>query len=343
MVTALGCNAPMTAASVRAGLARFSESYLIDKAGEPMLLSMTDFIDGDLRGLNRLLQLAVPAVKEALSTFLQNGLPKNLLSQMPIYLGIASSRPGCDPNVEQSILFRMESEIDLLFTKKDRIVFPADHASGLMGMEKAVQLINSGKSELALVGGVDTYYDVDTLEWLDENNRLHSEANKDGFIPGEGAGFCLLSSSEFAMRYRLKPLANILSAVSGEEPNPFASDGICIGDGLTKVLHSTLSTLSEGELADWTICDMNGESFRAMEWTYAYLRTSKQHGEPLEIWHPADCYGDIGAASGPVLTGIAVAAFNKRYGRGIRPLVWTSSDQSYRSAMLLSLPIKGKS
>ena len=47
--------------------------------------------------------------------------------------------------------------------------------------------------------------------WLDENKRLHSEKNKDGFIPGEGAGFSLVTSMDFANRYRLKPLSMILS------------------------------------------------------------------------------------------------------------------------------------
>ena len=55
MVSSVGYNAPMTAASVRANICRYSESHITDKAGEPMVLSMSGFIDDGLRGLDRLL------------------------------------------------------------------------------------------------------------------------------------------------------------------------------------------------------------------------------------------------------------------------------------------------
>ena len=342
MVSSVGYNAPMTAASVRANICRYSESHITDKAGEPMVLSMSGFIDDGLRGLDRLLALAVPSAKEAMAPLLTGNFPQNELFAVPICLGLAASRPGFDSNTGYMILNRLEAETAIPFSKTQKFIIPTGHASGLMGIEKAVELIRSGKEKFVLVGGVDSYFDEDTLVWLDENKRLHSEKNKDGFIPGEGAGFSLVTSMDFANRYRLKPLSMILSAVSGEEPNPFMSNSICIGQGLTDVLRRALAVLANNEVADWIICDMNDESFRALEWSYAYLRTGKHHGEPLEIWHPADCCGDIGAASGPVFTGIAIAALNKRYGRGTRPLIWTSSDYSQRSAMLLSLPIRGK-
>jgi 3-oxoacyl-[acyl-carrier-protein] synthase-1 len=304
---------------------------------------MVEFIDDNMRDLDRLVALAVPAAKEAIAPLLKNRILPNKLHSLPICLGLAYPRPGYESNIEGSILSHLETETAIPFSKTDSFTISTGHASSLMGIEKAVQLIVSGKQELMLVGGVDSYYHPDILEWLDESKRLHSAENKDGFIPGEGAGFCLVASLDFTNRYRLKPLAIILSPVSGEEPNPFMSDGVCIGQGLTDVLHRAFAVLADDEVADWVICDMNGESFRALEWTYAYLRTSKQHRDPLEIWHPADCYGDIGAASGTVLTGIAIAALNKRYSRGMQPLVWTSSDYRHRSAVILSLPDKRES
>lgn len=338
-VTALGYNAPMTAASVRGNLSRFRESYMVDKAGEPMLLSMVDFIGDELRGLNRLAALVVPAVQESTAPLFRDSSLRHALSKIGICLGIASPRPGLDDNIGQSILLRLAAETGVPFQESKQFIIPAGHASALSGIGRAVEWISSGREELVLVGGVDSYYDADTLEWIDETKRLHSEANKDGFIPGEGAGFCLLASLQFAKRYHLKPFAIILSAVSGEEPNPFTSEGICIGEGLTNVLHRTLGVLKEGEVADWTICDMNGESFWSTEWTYAYLRTSARHRDPLEIWHPADCYGDIGAASGAVLASIAIAAWQRNYARGNRNLIWTSSDGNLRSAVLMKNPL----
>jgi 3-oxoacyl-[acyl-carrier-protein] synthase-1 len=338
-LTALGYNAPMNAASVRANSSRFGESYMVDKAGEPMLLSMVDFVGDELRGLERLAALAVPALQEAIAPLLRDNSGQRMLSEAGICLGVASPRPGLENNIGESLLSRLGIELSIPLSKKRQYVIPAGHASALLGVGKAVEWISSGKVDLALVGGVDSYYDPDTLEWLDETKRLHSEANKDGFIPGEGAGFCLLSSLDFSNRYRLKPLAGVFSTASSEEPQPLTSDGVCIGQGLTNTLRDTLAVLtSEDQVADWTVCDMNGESFRSMEWVYAYLRTGARHRDPLEIWHPADCYGDIGAASGSVLSSIAIAAWQRNYARGDCVLIWTSSEGKERSAVLLKKP-----
>ena len=118
------------------------------------------------------------------------------------------------------------------------------------------------------------------------------------------------------------------------------SQGVCTGQGLTSALQKALTVSTPlPKPADWTICDLNGESFRSKEWVYAYLRTGRKHRDPLEIWHPADCYGDVGAASGTVLAGIAIAAWQRNYARGQQALVWTSSDDEYRSAVLLQAPV----
>jgi len=335
-VTAIGYSAPITAASVRTNLSRFKESYMVDWAGEPMLLSMAEFIGDELRGLDRLMALAIPAAQEAMDALIQDDSLRRWLSAIGISLGVPSPRPGLDNNIGESLLSQLKIKLGIGSSRKMQCVIPTGHASALSGIGKAIEWISSGSEELVLVGGVDSYYDADTLEWLDETKRLHSEANKDGFIPGEGAGFCLLASLDFANRYHLKPLAMILSVGSSEEPHPLTSDGICIGQGMTNTLRQALAILNtKDEVADWTICDMNGESFRSMEWVYAYLRTGTGHRDPLEIWHPADCYGDIGAASGSVLACLAIAAWQRNYARGDYSLIWTSSDGKERSAMLL--------
>lgn len=262
VVTAVGYNALMNASSVRANSSRFQESYMVDRFGEPMLLSMVKFIGDEVRDLDRLVALAVPAMMEAMHPVLKNDSLRSALSEIGICLGIAALRPGLHDNIGQSLLSRLTIETAIPFSERKRFLISTGHASTLSGIEKAVEWIASGKEELVLIGGVDSYYNADTLEWLDENKRLHSEQNKDGFIPGEGAGFCLLASSDFVSRYRLMPLATILSAVSGEEPHPLTSNGICIGQGLTHVLSQALAVLtSENVVADWTLCDMNGESF----------------------------------------------------------------------------------
>jgi 3-oxoacyl-[acyl-carrier-protein] synthase I len=330
-VTALGHSAAMTAASVRANLSRFRESYMVDKAGEPMRLSMARFISDSTRGVERFLALANPAVTEAIQPLSDAGADR-LPIRIRLCLGFPLPRPGLAPDVAERVQTRLGN---IRFDKSGR-TFESGHASGLLAIHQAADWLRSDQADFVLTGGIDSYYDADTLEWLDAVSRLHSEANMDGFVPGEGAGFCLLASSSSARKYGLKPLATILSTAVEQEPHPFTSDGVCIGQGLTSALgKALLANPPAGKSADWTICDMNGESFRSAEWIYAYLRTGPKHRDPLELWHPADCYGDIGAASGPVLASIAIRAWMRGYARGSRSLVWNSSDEKDRAAVLL--------
>jgi len=48
--------------------------------------------------------------------------------------------------------------------------------------------IRSGTCEFCLVGGVDSYLDIESLEWLDLNDRVfrnQKPRNPRGFTPGE--------------------------------------------------------------------------------------------------------------------------------------------------------------
>ncbi len=334
-VTAVGVDAAMTAGSVRADLSGFRESALISNAGEPMVLAACDFLETQKMGSARLCELALTALCEALLPIREH----SKLPHLSFCLGLPEVRAGFEAHDSQVILNHIEKNADLHFPSDMTAVVPAGHASGLMAVEQAVQWIQAGRTQLAMAGGVDSYLHPDTLEWLDDTQRLHTDENKDGFIPGEGAGFCLLASEQASRRHGLIPLARILSVTSSQEPHPYDSDGICTGQGLTGTLHDTLAVLKEGQKLDWTLCDLNGESFRGTEWMYSYLRTGTRHADPLELWHPADCYGDIGAASGPVLIALGIRAWARDYARGSRCLIWTSSDNCQRASALMERAI----
>ena len=70
--------------------------------------------------------------------------------------------------------------------------FTEGHAAGLSALAAAVEQSSDGALEACLVGGVDSYFHPDTMEWLDANRQLAGPVSRSGFVPGEGAGFCLL-------------------------------------------------------------------------------------------------------------------------------------------------------
>ncbi|MNC86171.1 3-oxoacyl-(acyl carrier protein) synthase [compost metagenome] len=84
-----------------------------------------------------------------------------------------------------------------------------------------------------------------------------------------------------------------------------------------------------------TFAGFNGESFDAKLWGVARLRHNDFFAPGMAIEHPADKFGDAGAATGAILVALAARAL----ATGTRPgpaLVWAASDRETRSCAVLS-------
>jgi 3-oxoacyl-[acyl-carrier-protein] synthase-1 len=86
-------------------------------------------------------------------------------------------------------------------------------------------------------------------------------------------------------------------------------------------------------------CDMNGEPYRADEYGFASLRVGEMYDSDCVCQTPADCLGDVGAASGVLFTVLASVAAYKGYSKGEILLVFCGSESGERSAVLLHMPL----
>jgi 3-oxoacyl-[acyl-carrier-protein] synthase-1 len=50
---------------------------------------------------------------------------------------------------------------------------------------------------------------------------------------------------------------------------------------------------------------------------------------------PADCWGDVGAASGPLFLSLAVEASQRGYSKGPYAVMFAGSESGYRAAALI--------
>jgi 3-oxoacyl-[acyl-carrier-protein] synthase-1 len=97
----------------------------------------------------------------------------------------------------------------------------------------ANKMIRDKKTPVCLVGGVESYMDIDSLHWLEALGRLKGEEFPNGFIAGEGAGFLLVCSRECAAQFEFPQFARIIGASQAIEPKPWYSGEATIGRGLT--------------------------------------------------------------------------------------------------------------
>ena len=80
---------------------------------------------------------------------------------------------------------------------------------------------------------------------------------------------------------------------------------------------------------------MNGENHWAKEWGVARIRNNGTFSAEHGMHHPADCYGDTGAACGALMVSLAALGIKEGY-RSSPALVYASSDQGARAALAVA-------
>ena len=250
-----------------------------------------------------------------------------------------------DEPPKRSIAFAAECRDHLVdrLTRAARVDF-APVASGLnfgdgcaflKALDEAMTALASGAADRCIVGGIDSYLDVPSLEWGMLRRRLKSESNPVGFAPGEAAVFLELALPESGD-------AGVGTYVSkpgfGEEPGqvPGSTEEPPRGEGLAQAIGAVLA--GHDRPVGLVIADLNGEPHRAMDWGYALIRAGSEHPglRTARVWAPAESFGETGCASPGLAIGVAAEALHRGYARADSILVLASSDTGDRAATIVS-------
>jgi 3-oxoacyl-[acyl-carrier-protein] synthase I len=338
--TPVGLQATPAAAAVRAGILGLGEHpFMVDSVGDLMPGALDVEIDPRIMGPRRFLLLAESALRESCEPL---GAGRRLPFDVPLYLGLPEMRPGFTEEDATEIRSGM-SRIEGLPARLSKVTtFTEGHAAGLSALAAAVEELKRGTFEVCLVGGVESYFHPDTMEWLDGNRQLANTVSRSGFVPGEGAGFCLLMTEPARVRLGLKSLARVIAVAVGKETKLIKTTDICLGEGLSATVGSVLSGFRPpDERINGIFCDINGERYRNEEWGFVCLRLSHYFDDPTGYQSPADSWGDIGAASGPLFAVLACEGLARGHAPGPRILLWTSSERGRRSAAVIESPQLG--
>lgn len=332
--TPLGFDVASSAAAVRAGISAIQDHpYMIDRFGERMKVTRDIGIDIDLRGVDRAVEIAESPALDALRPFLESGAT----AAVTLVLSTGEPRPGQPDG--------FASQVDALLRKRlsEHVLLvgggstAGGHAGGLLAIYHACRSLREGRIKFCLAGGVDTYLEPKTLEWLDESEQLHSETTTYGFCPGEAAGFVLLTTLALARAHGLFPLLEIVGTSITSEENRIKTETVVLGEGLGSAFRLLFEDAA-GDKVDRIICDMNGERYRGNEYGFAVIRNPGRFKDAADFETPADCWGDVGAASGPLFVSLVTEAQARGYQPGPLSLIWASSENGTRAAILLGGP-----
>jgi len=330
LVTPVGLGSAQSSLAIRAGVPGFGETAVYDRHFQPFVMalfpdeelpelddSLADARPGLTARQSRMLRLAALALEETL-----DGVPTP--DGIPLFL--AGPEPMAGDFLSQ-VALQAGVELDLAASR----TFPDGRAGGLLALEAALALIDSGQKKRVLVGGVDTYLDLYLLGTLDQQGRIKSDHAMDGLIPGESAAFLLLGDPK---RDDGEPLANVVGVATAEELGHRGSEEPYRGDGLSNAFTTLLDSSANGELVQTVLGDLTGESLGVKEWGVAFLRNHPRFHEDHALEHPAEYVGDTGAAAGPLLLALAALGLHDKSVDG-PCLVWCSSDGPTRGAAFL--------
>jgi 3-oxoacyl-[acyl-carrier-protein] synthase-1 len=338
MTTAVGVSAPETAASVRARTTRFTESQLRDRRFNRFTLA--ELSDDALPALKeRLYDVDEVSARELRMLRLASGALRECIApiQDSMSLGISLALPETTTRRQidgalflKHLTFQSGGAIDPRASDASHV----GRAGGMVALGQAALTIQQGGAQFMIAGGIDSYRDLYVLGTLDLHDRVQS-INFDHFIPGEGAGFVLLASARAAAERRLTPLARLSPVAMGFEPGHLYSEEPYRGDGLASTIGNLFDLGAIEEPVRDVYASMNGESHWAKEWGVTAIRHRALLHPTHVMHHPADCFGDAGAACGPLLVGLAALGIRHRY-RQAPALVYCSSDHGQRAATVVA-------
>ena len=334
--TPIGQSVWASVAAARAGICGFSEHpFMIDTAGEPMCVARAPWLGVDVDGSDRFCELLFPAMDEALKALLEK-FPQPAFS-IGHCLALPPPRPGQPQDLGKRVLEAVNRRYANLISKS--LLFPVGHAGGYLALDTAMKGIWHHSIDAWVVSGVDSYMAPETLEWVETSDQLHGAGpfnNAWGFIPGEAAGAIVVTTATHARRFRLDSFGEVLNIGLGRETKLIKTDAVCIGEGLTNAFRSALGPLPMALKVHNVFCDLNGETYRADEYGFAALRSKERFLDASDFVAPADCWGDVGAASAPLHLTMGLICHRKRYGKGPVSMAWASSESGERGAAVIN-------
>lgn len=324
LVSGVGLTAAESCAAIRAGLNNFQETRFLHRGR--WLVGSVVALEEPWRGVDKLAKMTARAVAECFAAS-SDEAPERI----PVLVCVSEiERPGRLEGLSPAFLRSIETELALRFHPLSRIV-EYGRVGGLVALMQVRQVLSEGRCTRIIVAGVDSYFTNDTLAAYDDEQRLLSDGNSDGFIPGEAAAAILLGGAAQAA----EAPCLVRGFGFGSEPaflgsgKPLRAQGLC--DAIRAALEDARLALKD---CDCRIADVNGEHYRFKEAALAITRLLRDRKQSFSLWHLADCLGEIGAATLPAMLTVLFYGALKHYLPGPTFLGHLGNDDGRRAAFV---------
>jgi 3-oxoacyl-[acyl-carrier-protein] synthase-1 len=315
MVTAVGLDRAASAAAMRGGLDGFQETDFLAADGEWQLGAPVP-LPRNWIGEKRVAHLAAGAVVDALDGF------RDKISDMSVIMCLAEeSRRGAPVRNPDGFARKLISYSNLpAGTKFETVQY--GRPSGFVALERANRILRKSPEAHVLIVGADSLLTGPSIANFIRQQRLLCGSNANGFIPGEAAAAVLCTGGppkQLAMSG--VGLARELAYLYNEDELPLRADGMT--NAYRAALEASGITFDR---IDYRISDLTGEAYFFKQTALSMQRLLREHRELQELWTPAECVGNVGAAAVPLMIAWALEAAKKRYAPGNPVLIEAAGD-----------------
>jgi len=170
---------------------------------EPLVVHMLDGITEGFEGSGKWIELASLAFED----LLRYSLLKDMDPEFWLKTGFIVNFPLLDesrfPNEESTagqIPQNLLSDFNIPITTQNVISIFKGHTGIGHAIKIASEKIYMDVWDQTIIMGVDSYVDYCSLNWIDNNGRLKTPENSNGFIPGEAAACFMVEHKEKAKK-----------------------------------------------------------------------------------------------------------------------------------------------
>jgi 3-oxoacyl-[acyl-carrier-protein] synthase-1 len=321
LVSSVGLSAAASCAAIRAAVTNHTPTRFINEAGEWILAGQVP-LDPPWRGRKKLVTMLRMAVEECI-----DGVEQFNAASVPVMLCLAeSSRHGRLEGLDENVLGELQRDLSLKFHATLSGVIASGRVSVVRALSQARTLLHQHRVPYVLIAAADSLLVGPTLARYESEGRLLTPLNSDGFIPGEAGGALLIAREPGRLPSLVCEGLGFATerAVLGSD-EPFRAEGM--KEAMKRALLEANCGLHD---VDFRVTDNSGEQYYFKEAALAVSRTLRRRKEEFDIWHPADCLGEVGAAIGAASVAVALTACVKGYSPGARILIHAGNDAGDR-------------
>ena len=324
LVTSVGLSTAAAAAAIRAGVSNAQVTRFMDWGGEWMVAHVVPIEAPNPRA--KLFKMAATAIDECLASVARESIAGTAL----ILCLPEPSRPSAGNEVGESGIAELSNMVGATFSPHS-FTIAAGRVGGLVGLHHARALLDEGKADAVIVAGVDSYVNWPALSHFENQYRLLTSKNSDGFLPGEAAAAVMVARPAPGTALRCEGLGFAKESATVGASVPLRADGLV--EAIRAAARDAVCGVQDFDLR---ITALSGEHYYFKEAALAMARLVRDPMPDADLWHPADCVGEVGAAAGPLAMILAATACAKGYAAASRILCHLSNDGAERSAAFFS-------